>query len=71
MPDSGRLVNTYVRLYFGAVPEMPSPFKLTPEWLADATLVRMELTPVTEFSKEITASKLILDGPDRILVPKL
>jgi hypothetical protein len=69
MPTSGRLINTPVRLYFGAVPEMPSPFTLTPEWLANATLVRMELTPVAEFSKEIAASKLILEGPDRILVP--
>jgi ABC-type transport system involved in multi-copper enzyme maturation permease subunit len=61
--SSQRLVNRPVRLSFGPVQnrtEMAPP--LTPEWLADATLERLELTPVAEFSKELTVDKLMMNG---------
>jgi hypothetical protein len=49
-----QMTNTMVHLTFGR--EKYNQWQrsfLTPEWLADATLVRLDLTPVAEFSKEI------------------
>lgn len=63
---SQRLVNKPVRLSFGQSPNngQVTP-DLTPEWLADATLVRLELTPSATFSKELTVDAFKLSGQIR------
>jgi ABC-type transport system involved in multi-copper enzyme maturation permease subunit len=66
---SGRLINRPIRISFTPRGGKSGSFPLTQDWLADATLVRMELTPVAKFKVEVTASKLILEGPDKTLTP--
>ena len=67
--SKGRLQNHSVRVSFQQPQDSLQSSILTPAWLADATLVRMELTPVASFQKEVAASKLILEGSNKILVP--
>lgn len=52
-PDSGRLVNRKEQLWFGKQKDDSQSVALSPAWLADATLERLEQKPVAEFSKEI------------------
>ena len=61
---SQRLENKPLYLYFGADKNNRSQLTpdLTPEWLADASLERLVLTPVAAFSKEITVEKFRLNG---------
>ena len=59
-----RLVNNPVRLSFGPEQNGRSQLMpdLTPEWLADATLDRLELVPVASFSRQVTSDKFVLNG---------
>jgi hypothetical protein len=57
------LVNQAVRLSFG--PETNSRQvtpELTPQWLADAELIRLDLVPVFEFSKHVVVENFRMDG---------
>jgi len=59
-----RLVNDAVQVSFG--PESNSKGltpELTPEWLADAELIRLDLTPVFEFSKQLMVEGFKMHGP--------
>jgi ABC-type transport system involved in multi-copper enzyme maturation permease subunit len=66
---SGRLVNRPIRISFTLRGGKSGSSELTQDWLADATVVRMELTPVARFKVDVPASKLILEGPDKTLKP--
>jgi hypothetical protein len=54
MYGQSRLVNQAVRISFGPGQNFREhAFDLTPEWLADAELIRLDLTPVFQFSKPL------------------
>lgn len=61
MAGSARLVNEPVRVTFGRESDSPMP-DLTPEWVADATLVRLELEPAADFTKELNVPQFPLMG---------
>jgi hypothetical protein len=59
------LVNQAVRVSFGAEKNSSSSepvVALTPEWLADAELVRLDLTPAFEFSKRVVVEDFKMDS---------
>jgi len=58
-----RLVNQAVRLSFAPEPNSKglAP-ELTPEWLAAAELIRLDLTPVFEFSKPLVVEGFKMNG---------
>lgn len=64
MFNQGRLVNKPVRLAFGPENNHSSPFfpQIDQEWLANAELIRLELVPVAEFSRQFTDDAFQLDG---------
>jgi ABC-type transport system involved in multi-copper enzyme maturation permease subunit len=60
---SQRLVNEPLRLSFGADQNRSQLAPdLTPEWLVDASLERLALTPAASFSKELIVEGFRLDG---------
>jgi len=62
--NQGILVNKPLRLDFGPEDNNSGPLfpRINQEWLADAELVRLELVPVAEFSKQFTDDAFQLDG---------
>ena len=63
-PNGSRIVNRTWSLAFepdlGQGNQIP---KITPEWLADAELVRLELMPVTSFTKHVEEKDFELNFP--------
>lgn len=61
---SNIMTNTAFDLFFG-VPHHHMDFipDLTSDWLAHATLVRLDLVPQAAFSKEITSDNFVLNAP--------
>lgn len=60
---SSRMEISTMSLSFGPEENYPEEPDLNPEWLADATLVRLELTPVAEFSKEFSSDNFVIQAP--------
>jgi hypothetical protein len=57
---SKRLIQRTLRLSFGPEPNILTP-ELSPAWLADAELVRLQLVPIAEFSQQLSVDKLWLN----------
>jgi len=61
LTNNSRLLQRSLRLPFGREQNNLAP-ELNEAWLADAKLVRLHLTPIGEFSKQLIVEKFKLDG---------